>query len=376
MPGGVDAVVSSLARGLARCPGVDVHVVTATPGLTKPREYHENGCTIHATPRPAGGRLTGQRQVVRNLCDELDRLAPDVAHAHIAGVHARAALEAGLPSVVTLHGIIRKEMQQAWRFSSWSMRARWLADARFEDHVVVDAREIISISPYILEQFHSRTQARFHAVENPVNDLFFSVAPPPGRDRLLCVARIIPRKGIATLIRAFAQVAAVRPAAHLKIVGETKSEPMYAAQCQALVKELDVSGRVEFLGALRPAELARQYTDCDLFVLASEQETAPVSIAEAMAASRPVVTTDAGGCAAMLADGLCGTAVPLSDPAATATAFAGAIVDLLSDPAQLQRMGKAAHEQAQVRFRLDSVVAQTLAVYEEVRAAAAKGTVQ
>ncbi len=376
LPGGVDAVVISLARGLSRCPGVEVHVITAVPGLTGPREFAENGCMIHATPRPARGRLTGQHQVVANLAAEVERVGPDICHADIAGVHARAALQSGRPTVVTLHGIIRREMAQAWPVSSWPMRLRWLADARFEDRVVADALDIIAISPYVLAQFRTRTHARFHTIENPVNDIFFGATPPSGREQLLCVARVIPRKGIALLIRAFAQAAAARPAARLAIVGEMHSEPGYAAQCRDLAAELGVGDRVAFRGALAPEELAREYRDCDLFVLASEQETAPVSIAEAMAGSRPVLTTDTGGCAAMLCDGLGGQAVPLGDPEPTASAFARAIVDLLADPARLQRLGQAAHAQAEARFRLDSVVAQTLAVYDQVRTGAQKGGLQ
>src|SRR5690606_32104021 len=123
---------------------------------------------------------------------------PDIVHAHIAGIYARAALETGLPAVITLHGIIRREMDQAWPGVGWPTRLRWLSDARAEDHVVGAAREIIAISPYVLAEFRDKTAARFNLVENPVADVFFAGAapPPPGNQRLLCVARIIPRKGI------------------------------------------------------------------------------------------------------------------------------------------------------------------------------------
>ncbi len=374
LPGGVDAVVVALARGLARRPGVEVHVITAAPGLPAARTYAEGGCTVHAVPRARGGRLTGQRGVVRALAATLDEVAPDVSHAHIAGVHARAALAyeraAGVPAVITLHGIIRREMQQAWPVTPWSTRLRWLADVRFEGRVVRDAREIISISPYVLDEFRSKTSARFHTIENPVDDRFFDVAPLPGQERLLCVARVIPRKGIAALVRAFGQVAQARPAAHLTVVGETTSDPAYAAHCQDLARWLGVAGRVAFPGAQPPDELVRRYAGADLFVLASEQETAPVSIAEAMAAGRPVLTTDTGGCAAMVVDGVGGRVVPPRDPAA----FARAAIALLAEPGRLQAMGRSAHEAAEARFRLDSAVEKTLRVYEHAQAAGGRIT--
>lgn len=366
LPGGVDAVVLALARGLARCQDVELHVVTAVPGLRTAQHSEENGWAVHAIPRPRGGRLTGQKAVVANLCTELNRLKPDISHAHIAGVHAHAALSSPFPAVVTLHGIIRREMQQAWPLIPWSTRLRWLADARFEDHVVADAPEIIAISSYILAEFRSHTSARFHTIENPVDDRFFSMAPLLGRERLLCVGRVIPRKGMTTLLQAFGQIAAVRPNARLTVVGEMTSEPGYAARCLSLAQSLGVADRVAFLGAMSPEALRKQYFDCDLFVLASEQETAPVSIAEAMAAGRPVLTTDVGGCAAMVVDGTAGRVTPPRDPAA----FATAAIELLANPARLSAMGAAAHDAAEARFRLRSVVAQTLQVYATVIAAA------
>lgn len=365
LPGGVDAVVVALARGLARCPGVELHVVTAVAGLNAVRQYEEGEWAVHAIPRPRGGRLTGQKQVVANLCAELDRLKPDISHAHIAGVHARAALSSPYPAVITLHGIIRREMQQAWPLVPWSTRLRWLADARFEDRVVADANEIIAISPYILTEFRGRTAARFHTIENPVDDRFFSNAPLPGRERLLCVGRVIPRKGITTLLEAFGQISRARPAARLTVVGEMTSEPGYAAQCLARVRSLGLTERVAFLGAMPPEALRKQYRDCDLFVLASEQETAPVSIAEAMAAGRPVLTTDVGGCAAMVVDGVGGRVTPARNPGA----FAAAVIELLADPGRLSEMGARAHEAAEARFRLGAVVEQTLQVYDKVIAA-------
>jgi glycosyltransferase involved in cell wall biosynthesis len=365
LAGGVDAVVLALARGLTRCPGVEPFVVTAVPGLEQRRVYEENDYVVHAVPRPRGGRLTGQRAVVSNLLAEIQRIRPDITHAHIAGVHARAALESPFPSVITLHGIIRREMRQAWPITPWRIRIGWYMDARAEERIVREAPEIIAISPYVLNEFSGRAQARFHTVENPVDDRFFTREPLPSAQRLLCVARVIARKGVAALIRSFALIAAALPAARLDVIGEMDAEPAYAAGCRDLVATLGLTDRVRFLGPLPPDTVAHHYATCNLFVLASEQETAPVSIAEAMAAGRPVLATDVGGCGAMVVDGVGGRITPPRD----VEALARAGIDMLSDPAALVHMGEAARAAAEARFRLDVVVGQTLGVYEQVRAA-------
>ena len=367
LPGGVDAVVAVLASALAARQDIDLAVVTAVAGLAQPVRRAGNGYTIYAVPRPRGGRLTGQRAVQAHLRTALATLAPDIVHAHSAGIYAGAALGCGRPTVITLHGIIFREMQQAWPGSAWSTRLRMLADARFERSVIRRAREIIAISPYVLDVFRRRTDARFHLIENPVDGRFFTVTdPPPGRDRLLCVGRVIPRKGILALIEAFAQVARTRPGATLVIAGETETDPAYVERCRERVAALGLADRVRFTGGLTPDAVRTEYAACDLVLLASEQETAPVTIAEAMAAGRAVVTTDVGGCAAMVEDGVNGRVVPPRAPAA----LAAAVLELLAAPEHLREMGQAARAAAERRFRLDAVVEATVNVYGTALAAA------
>ena len=86
------------------------------------------------------------------------------------------------------------------------------------------------------------------------------------------------------------------------------------------------------------------------------------SSAEAMATGRPVVTTDVGGCAAMVVDGLGGCVSPPKD----AKAFAEAAVGLLDNPRRAAEMGVAAREQAQRRFALEPVVEATLHLYRSI----------
>jgi glycosyltransferase involved in cell wall biosynthesis len=364
VPGGVDAVVLALARGLAACPGLQVTVITAEPRLSAPKRYSGEGCDVWAAPYPRGGRLTGQREVAANLRQRIAAVAPDVVHAHIAGIYGRAAVECGLPAVVTLHGIIHREMRQGWGWSSWPVRLRWLADARLERLVVRKAKRIIAISPYVLKEFERETRAAFRLIENPVDDRFFADAPPPpGADRLLCVARVIPRKGILALIEAFALVRRARPRATLLIAGETDSHPAYVAQCRRRAAELGVEGAVTFAGASSLDAVHGYLAACDLFALASEQETAPVSIAEAMATGRPVVTTDVGGCAAMVVDGLSGCVTPPKDP----VAFADAAIGLLNNPGRAAAMGYAARDQARQRFALGPVVEATVDLYRSIQ---------
>lgn len=363
--GGVDAVVLALAQGLAGRSGVELSLVTALPGLSESEERVGDGFTVYRVPRPRGGRLTGQRQVVEALARQIARLAPDIVHAHSAGIYAGGALRSRSPAVITLHGIIFREARQAWTACSWPDRLRWLADARYEHAVVRRARDIIAISPYVVAEFQGHTEARFHLIENPVDERFFAAPTPPvGQERLLCVARVIPRKGILALVEAFALIARERPAATLTVVGETISDPAYAGACRKRADDLGLSEPMRFTGALPRNEISTHYAGSDVVLLASEQETAPVTIAEAMAMGRAVVSTDVGGCATLVADGVTGRIVPARDPAR----LAAATIELLADPARCATMGQAGRIAAEARFRLDVVIEATLAAYRQILA--------
>lgn len=371
--GGVDAVVLALARGLAAQEGVQLSVITAVPGLRQAESMEGVGYRIDRVPYPRGGRLTGQLPVVRNLVAQVEAAAPDIVHAHIAGIYGRAALDSGRPAVVTLHGIIYREMRQAWTTARWPARLRWLADTQLERHVVRRARDIVAISPYVLTQVHARRDARFHLIENPVDERFLAGAPPPpGADRLLCVGRVIPRKGMLALIDAFVHVRRACPHATLEIAGEVDSHPAYVAQCRERVQSLGLDAAVTFSGALPLERIRDRCAACDVFVLASEQETAPVSIAEAMAVGRVVVATDVGGCSAMVADGVTGRIVPPKDP----QAIAEAVLALLSDRSACAAMGQEARKVAEARFAPGSVTRATVALYESILARGEGATLQ
>jgi glycosyltransferase involved in cell wall biosynthesis len=169
------------------------------------------------------------------------------------------------------------------------------------------------------------------------------------------------------LIEAFAQIVQARRGATLVIAGETETDPAYVERCRARVAAAGLADRVRFTGGLTPEAVRAEYAACDLVLLASEQETAPVTIAEAMAAGRAVVTTDVGGCAAMVEDGVCGRAVPPGAPAA----LAAAALELLDAPGRIREMGQAARAAAERRFRLEAVADATVNVYRAVLAAAA-----
>jgi glycosyltransferase involved in cell wall biosynthesis len=100
----------------------------------------------------------------------------------------------------------------------------------------------------------------------------------------------------------------------------------------------------------------------DLFVMSSITEGLGTSILDAMAASKAVVGTTAGGIPEAVEHGVTGLLVPPHN----AAALADAILALLRDPALRRRMGEAGLARVRERFSVDGMVDGTVAVYERV----------
>jgi glycosyltransferase involved in cell wall biosynthesis len=139
-----------------------------------------------------------------------------------------------------------------------------------------------------------------------------------GRPALLHVATLIPVKGQATLLRAFARLHADRPGARLHIAGDG---PLQAA-LEMLARALGVADAVRFHGALRHDALPAVYRQADAFVLSSLFESQCLAALEALACGCRVAGT-AVGVMPVIAPAAC--LAPPEDDAALAAAVARAL---------------------------------------------------
>lgn len=183
------------------------------------------------------------------------------------------------------------------------------------------------------------------------------------RPIVLFVGRLVPYKGVDVLLEALAGLDACG-----LIVGDG---PQRTA-LEAHARELGLVGRVRFLGSVADAELAALYRACDVFVLPSvtRQEAFGVVQLEAMAAGKPVVSTDVGtGVGWVNRHGETGYVVPPADP----VALREALRRLLADPALQKSMGDAAAKRVRATFTLERMIDDTLALYRDVMAMTGHG---
>jgi L-malate glycosyltransferase len=165
-------------------------------------------------------------------------------------------------------------------------------------------------------------------------------APGSGRGaRWLSVGRMAPNKAIEDVLMALLVARATSdPEATLEIVGK----PIIASYTEALhrfVAESGLAAAVTFSGHAGDADLAAAYDRADVLVVTSEHEGFGVPLVEAMSVGLPIVASPAGALPEVI--GPAGVSVDTRDP----WALAGAIADLLGDPARCAALAEAGRAQ-------------------------------
>jgi len=175
--------------------------------------------------------------------------------------------------------------------------------------------------------------------------------------RVLFLANLDVRKGVFTLLDAFANVHARVPDATLRIVGDGQVLP----QVRERITELGLAEVVELAGPARREDVPGVMRQAAIYCLPSFGEPYATSVLEAMASALPVVVTRAGGLTELV-DDAGGYRVPQRD----ATALADALVALLASPERAAAMGEHNRRRAEEEFTWTEVGATLEAVYRDV----------
>jgi len=169
------------------------------------------------------------------------------------------------------------------------------------------------------------------------------------------VAALTGHKDHVTLLEAAARVRQAMPQVRFVIVGEGELR----GELEERTRALGLEDRVLFAGFRD--DLDRLIPAFTVFSLSSHMEGLGTSLLDAMAFSRPIVATAAGGIPEAVEDRVTGRIVPPRD----AAALAQALVDMLSDVPTLQAMGAAGRRRFEQHFTADRMIEETLAVYTE-----------
>jgi glycosyltransferase involved in cell wall biosynthesis len=172
------------------------------------------------------------------------------------------------------------------------------------------------------------------------------------------VGRLEPQKRLDLLLRAFGAVRQRAPEARLVVVGDGSLRD----RLEKLARKLGIGDACQFLG--HRLDVAGLHDAFDMFVQSSEYEGTPNAVLEAMAMGTPLVATDVGGTSELAFPGIHALVVPPRN----APALAGAIQDVLGDPAAAKRRAGAARDHVEQDLSFATRTRRLETIYDELMA--------
>jgi glycosyltransferase involved in cell wall biosynthesis len=303
----------------------------------------------------------------------------DIVHANffmsgMVALHLKQSL--GIPFVITFHAL-----GQVRRLAQGAADAFPPARLRIEDSLMRSADCIIAECPQDRQdmvQLYGAPGSRIRIAPCGFDpEELWPVEAAVARHRLalaknrfivLQLGRMVPRKGIDTVIRS---VALLRDEygidAELLVVGGDVDRPHAPdspelARLRALAAQLGVAAQVRFTGQKQRSELRYFYSAADVFVTTPWYEPFGITPVEAMACARPVVGAEVGGIKSTVVDGETGYLVPPRDPRAVAERLAA----LHDNPAMARAMGEQGLRRAYQQYTWRTVAQQAAAIYSAV----------
>ena len=281
-------------------------------GLVGPRLDLPYAVVVHGAEVAIPGRLPGVRRLLRNV---LDSAAGVIAAGGYPALECERALGRHLPAFVIPPGVDIERFRPASR--------------------------------------HERTLQRSR------------LGLQPEAPTVVSVSRLVPRKGMDTLVRAAALLAARGHDLQVVIVGDGRDRARLARLAAR------TGAPVRLLGRLGDDDVAALLGCADVFAMLCrtrwrglEQEGFGIVYLEAAAAGVPQIAGRSGGAHEAVADGETGIVL---DPA-TPGAAAEAIADLLDDGERRTEMGAAARQRAATAFSYDLLADRLRRAIEEMSA--------
>jgi glycosyltransferase involved in cell wall biosynthesis len=350
----------SLAQFLV-AQGHDVHLVTRLSKLED--DIRATGIMPHQVGLQRSGKNPwNELQAIGRMAATFRKLRPDVVHlvgmkpilygsmaAHLAGVPATVCAIAGLGWLFTTGGVIKTA-------------ARQLVTNYFRFALAGNARV-----QFLVQNTHHQDVLRAGGMARPeqisiisgagVNTNRFRVqTEPAGEVRVLTHARMLWDKGIGDLAEAAKLLQAQNVPCQVHLVGDPDPANPASISLEQLQAWNDTNV-VRWQG--RRDDIPQLLGDSHIACLPSYHEGFPLSLVEAMACGRAVVTSDIPGCRDAVAHEHTGLLVEPGNP----QQLAAALARLILDPPLRRRMGRHGRRDVLQRMSSEIVNRQTLACY-------------
>lgn len=305
-PGGAEKMVSALACSLSNQQfDTEVFCVYGQPlGNAMERALQDHGIMIHYIGKRRGISLSA----IWKLFRELDHFQPDVIHTHqYACVYAALwPLIRRKPMLHTFHTLPEIENIRPVRRHLTKFLVRW--------NVMIPVA-ISKTNRKLVADYYGLDANSVPMVYNPVDIRRFSAGKrvDDGIFRFITVGRFSVEKNQQMMYRAFAAFLSKGCDGRLLMLGKGQEE----TSLKTLASELGITERIDYAGYVDNVE--DYLKNADVFLLSSNYEAQPLCVLEAMAAGKPVISTDVGGVRDLVTDN--GILVPVKDVEAMAQAM-------------------------------------------------------
>jgi D-inositol-3-phosphate glycosyltransferase len=378
--GGQNVHVAALAGALADL-GAEVVVHTRRDDPTLPRqvEFRPGVVVDHVDagppePMPKDSLLPYMGTFAEGLVDRWRCTRPDVVHSHfwMSGLAATVAAHSlGIRVAHTYHALgIEKRLHQGGADSSPSERVRlesWLAQ-RVDRVIATTAMECRTLVR------QGADPLRINVVPCGVDLERFREDGPvwPARTwrrRVVCVSRLVPRKGLADVVAAVTDM----PDVELIIAGGPPEamlgEDEHAVELAQLAERQGAGDRVRLLGAVDHGRIPALMRSADVVCCTPWYEPFGLVAVEAMACGAPVVATAVGGLAETVVDGKTGIHVPARRPGSIRAA-----IDAVTCTDTRRRAMRAAALERSRRYGWSEVARRTAEIFEEIASSQGSAT--
>jgi glycosyltransferase involved in cell wall biosynthesis len=284
--------------------------------------------------------------------------------------------KAGIPYVVTMHGIAPGEVRTALNNFGISKPKSWInlhpvaqhgyRYMFWERHYLPKADAVIAVSETLRDQIidtYGVDGARVHPVVNGVDTEVFKTLDAStlknelgvGSNALLSVGRVTEEKGVQHMLSAASELDNVEA-----VVGGSGTH-LDAVKKQAA--ELKV--KAQFFQGIADADMPQYYNLGPIFCMPTTRvEGLPFALLEAMSCGRAVIASRIGGIGHVIEDGKDGI---LIEPGSVEELVEASKV-LLADPQRMTSMGEAARKKVIADYSVDAMVNKTLIVFQKLLA--------
>ena len=234
-------------------------------------------------------------------------------------------------------------------------RAGKFAHRYFVDKIIVNAE---ACKRSIIEQENAKPE-NIYVIPNLIETKRFEKISTWTKEkahsprRIGIVSNLKPVKGTDIFLEAAKIVLKTYPHVLFELAGTGKTE-----QYQSQIRKLGIAQDARILGSL--SDVPTFLSTLDIAVLSSRSEGLPNAIMEYMAAGRPCVVTDVGGCCELIHHEHNGLLVPSENPAA----LAEGIVYLLDHPEQAEQFAAAARKDVSEKYEASLLANRWCEIYE------------